>query len=402
VSDSSAVEQAFVHGKLKLEHCGLTDTQFAALCETIKRVPILHELDVIGNGLKFESAISLLQLLQWQIRDAYDFNSTYCPDCLERARYANSTFPVVVCRCEVSIIRPVHYLWKCSLLEEIEEEIRLSQAQDKLVSNSIPYMQKLFYQKPRTIDEYKEMYDKFVFDTLDEINASGQESKSLFFAAKIKERFTTRFLAFAEEQYEEKYIEEYQVRVRDETSKIECEVELEFYQSIQKWYYKRAPMVKEMLTTRVEKKRSKYRRELAARNSVWTTESEYDAILDGRLSAFTVKVLEHYIQIGKEAQVTSIHLGQSHTVALSESGVVWTCGYEEDGQLGHGSLLDQLKYIFANAAKTGHLSPKKRPTSPSNRSLTPVPSRSSTPLPLPHTPSRSDSSRTPSRANTPV
>ena len=89
VNEKASTFENYSYGKLDLSHSELTEPQFAALCETLKKIPIIHELDVRGNHFGFDSAVSLLQLMQWQLRDAYEYNATYCPLCLERCVPSN-------------------------------------------------------------------------------------------------------------------------------------------------------------------------------------------------------------------------------------------------------------------------------------------------------------------------
>lgn len=42
-------------------------------------------------------------------------------------------------------------------------------------------------------------------------------------------------------------------------------------------------------------------------------------------------------------RIVSVACGASHTLAISETGGVWSCGRNQDGQLGNGSFADGLQ-----------------------------------------------------------
>ena len=96
------------------------------------------------------------------------------------------------------------------------------------------------------------------------------------------------------------------------------------------------------LAQRTEKQENIFRKQCSG----WTLQSK---VLDKcvvHLQNFSDRVYEHYLEVMKQFHCISVQCGAGHTLVLTQSGVVWSGGYEEDGQIGHGTLLDQLKYIY--------------------------------------------------------
>ena len=79
----------------------------------------------------------------------------------------------------------------------------------------------------------------------------------------------------------------------------------------------------------------------------WTLQNKVIKKCRSHLYKFTDRLYSHYLDVMKQFHCVSIQCGAGHTLVLAQSGVVWSGGYEEDGQLGHGTLLDQLKYIYS-------------------------------------------------------
>jgi len=55
--------------------------------------------------------------------------------------------------------------------------------------------------------------------------------------------------------------------------------------------------------------------------------------------------IDHYKDLTSCARVTSIACGGAHSLAITESGHVWTCGFFSYGQLGQGSMFQALERI---------------------------------------------------------
>ena len=109
-------------GVLNLTECGITDRHFIALVRTLKRVPIIGEINVKLNSLTDESMYEMMKTFDYfAALGSKTTRETLCIGCGEEAQYGTPLSPYARCMlCGETTYRPIYFLHTLHIRDAVD------------------------------------------------------------------------------------------------------------------------------------------------------------------------------------------------------------------------------------------------------------------------------------------